>query len=237
MDSIIEVLYEDEAVLAVNKPAGVLSAPDRYDPDAPVASRELEMEHGRLWPVHRLDAETSGALLFAKTEAAHAALSAAFEAREVKKVYHAVVTGRPTWTETTCELALTPDGDRQHRTIIDGAGKPSVTEFTVLGCHAKMAIVEARPLTGRTHQIRVHLAALGYPVACDPLYGNGGPIFLSRIKRRWKGDEYGERPLIARTALHAFSVEFPHPVTGQAMRVEAPYPKDFRALVTQLRRL
>ncbi len=164
-------------------------------------------------------------------------LSMSFEAREVRKVYHAVVNGRPTWTDTTCELSLSPDGDRMHRTIIDGAGKPCITEFHVIGAHAKMAVLETRPLTGRTHQIRVHLAALGYPVACDPLYGDGKPVLLSKIKRRWKGDEKSERPLISRTALHAFSIEFAHPLTGLAMRIEAPYPKDFRALVTQLEKL
>ena len=77
-----------------------------------------------------------------------------------------------------------------------------------------MGIVEARPLTDRTHQMRIHLAALGYPVACDPLYGDGKPLFLSKIKRRWKGDETSERPLMTRTALHVFSIEFDHPVTG-----------------------
>lgn len=237
MNDIIAVIFKDDSILAVNKPSGLLSAPDRYDPDALVVSRELEMEHGRLWPVHRLDLDTSGILLYARNEEAHRVLSMAFEAHEVKKKYHAVVNGRPTWTDTVCELALSPDGDRMHRTIIDGAGKPSVTEFHIIGAHAKMAIVEARPLTGRTHQIRVHLTALGYPVACDPLYGDGKPLLLSKIKRRWKGDEKSERPMISRTALHAFSIEFAHPLTGVQVRLEAPYPKDFRALVTQLEKL
>jgi len=237
MNDEITVLYEDETILAVNKPSGLLSAPDRYDPDAKVVSRELEMEYGRVWTVHRLDLDTSGILLFAKDDETHRALSVMFEERAVQKAYHAVIAGRPSWTETVCDLSLTPDGDRMHRTIIDGAGKPSVTDFTVLGCYSKMAIVEARPRTGRTHQIRIHLAALGYPVACDPLYGDGKPVFLSKIKRRWKGDDEHERPLITRTALHAFSIEFVHPATGVAMRLEAPYPKDFKALVTQLRKM
>jgi len=237
MNDEITVLFQDETILAVNKPSGLLSAPDRYDPDAKVVSRELEMEYGRVWTVHRLDLDTSGVLLFAKDEETHRALSVQFEEREVSKAYHAVICSRPSWTETTCDMSLTPDGDRMHRTIIDGAGKPSVTDFTVLGCHAKMAIIEARPRTGRTHQIRVHLAALGYPVACDPLYGDGKPVFLSKIKRRWKGDDERERPLITRTALHAFFIEFTHPTTGKSMRIEAPYPKDFKALVTQLRKM
>jgi RluA family pseudouridine synthase len=233
----IPIMYEDENLLVVNKPSGLLSAPDRYDPDAPVVSRELEAAHGRLWPVHRLDKDTSGALLFARDEDAHKALSIAFEFAQVHKTYRAVARGRPSWTVTSCELPLMPDGDRLHRTIIDGTGKPSVTDFTVLGVHGQLAIVEAFPRTGRTHQIRVHLAALGYPVVCDPLYGDGEPLFLSKEKRRWKGDPHSERPLISRTALHAFRIEFAHPATGIAMSLEAPYPKDFRALITQLEKI
>jgi len=85
--------------------------------------------------------------------------------------------------------------------------------------------------------VRVHLAALGYPVACDPLYGDGKPVFLSKIKRRWKGDDAKERPLISRTAVHASSIRFVHPTTGAPVMIEAPYPKDFKALVVQLRKM
>lgn len=233
----IDILYQDDWLFIVNKPAGLLSAPDRYDPDAPVVSRELEMEFGHLWAVHRLDKDTSGVLVFARTEEAHRAMSVAFEGRKVHKAYHAVVNGRPSWQETTCALPLMPDGDRMHRTIVDGSAKESLTEFRIMGLHARMAIVEASPVTGRTHQVRVHLAALGHPIACDPLYGDGKPVFLSHIKRRWKGDEYKERPLISRTALHAYSIRFDHPEDGRPLAFEAPYPKDFRALVTQLSKL
>lgn len=237
MNEEIMVLYEDDSLLAVNKPSGMLSAPDRYDPDARAVSRELGMERGRLWPVHRLDEDTSGVLLFARDEDTQRALSALFEEREVESAYHAVLNGRPSWTETSCDFSLTQDGDRMHRTIIDGAGKPSATDFKVLGCHSKMAIVEARPRTNRVHQVRVHLAAIGYPVACDPLYGDGKPVFLSKIKRRWKGDDAKERPLISRTAIHASSIRFVHPSTGATVLIEAPYPKDFKALVVQLRKM
>ncbi|MBP7264267.1 MAG: RNA pseudouridine synthase, partial [Spirochaetia bacterium] len=207
MNKEIEVIYHDQDILAVNKPAGMLSAPDRYDPDAPVLSRQLEGDYGRLWPVHRLDLDTSGIVVLARSEEAHRALSVAFELGQVHKAYRAVVKGRPSWTETVCELPLTPDGDRKHRTIVDGNGKPCITDFSVIGTHGPLAIVEARPQTGRTHQIRVHLAAIGYPIVCDPLYGDGEPVYLSKIKRRWKGDEYAERPLIIRTALHALTID------------------------------
>jgi len=113
-------------------------------------------------------------------------------------------------------------------------GKPARTVVTVLKSFEGYTLVEASSETERTHQVRVHLAALGYPVACDPLYGDGKPILLSSIKRRWKGDPFEERPLLSRTALHAASIEFPHPRTNKIIRVEAPYPKDLRATLAQL---
>jgi RluA family pseudouridine synthase len=232
------VLFSDESLLAVDKPAGILSIPDRYDPDAPVAVAELRGAWGKLLVVHRLDKDTSGVLLYARSVEAHQALSVAFESRSVAKVYRALVRGVPTWEESSCDLPMRPDGDRLHRTVIDAhKGKPSVTAFVVVARYKDCALVEARPQTGRTHQVRVHLAALGHPCLCDPLYGDGAPLLLSKLKRRWKGDPFDERPLLARAALHALSAEFPHPLTGASLRIEAPLPKDMRAAITQLEKL
>ncbi|MBN1241626.1 MAG: RluA family pseudouridine synthase [Spirochaetales bacterium] len=238
MKAIIPVLLEDPAFLAVDKPAGFLVIPDRYDVLAPVVSVRLEDAYGSLLTVHRLDKDTSGALLYARSAEAHAALSKAFEKRVVEKTYRAVVLGEPEWDETVCEIPLLPDGDPMHRTVADPErGKPSRTRFRVLGRHGRFSLVEAQLDTGRTHQIRVHLKALGHPVACDRLYGDGKPVKLSAFKRKWRGDEFEERPLLARVGLHAFSIAFPHPVTGERVEVEAPYPRDLRALVTQLEKL
>ena len=226
----------------MDKPSGWLSIADRYDPDAPVLVRELEKTEGELFIVHRLDKDTSGVLIFARNADAHRALSEAFETRSVAKTYRAIVRGSPSWDEESCDFPLKADGDRRHRTIVDaGAGKKALTRFTVLeryrGSAFSAALVEAHPESGRTHQIRVHLAALGYPVLCDPLYGSPEPLLLSKVKGKWKGDAYSERPLLARTALHAVSVEFAHPRTGEALRIEAPLPKDLRAAITQLGKL
>lgn len=238
MQTPIPVIFSDEALLAVDKPAGMLSIPDRWDPDLPDAVSELKAEWGKLFVVHRLDKDTTGLLIFAKSPEAHQGMSAAFESRSVAKVYRALVRGSPTWDETSCELALMPDGDRLHRTVITAHhGKRSVTSFVVLARYKDFALVEARPETGRTHQVRVHLSALGHPCLCDPLYGDGEALLLSKIKRRWKGDPYGERPLLARAALHALSAEFPHPVTGELLRLESPLPKDMRAAMAQLEKL
>lgn len=235
------VLYSDDDVLAVDKSPGYLAVPDRWDPDAPVVAAALRAQWGRLFIVHRIDKDTSGLLVFARNAEAHRAMNEAFGTGAVRKVYRALVRGLPAWDETECDLPLTVDGDRAHRTVIDAhRGKRATTAFHVVeryaarGAFPGAALVEARPETGRTHQIRVHLASLGHPCICDPLYGDGKPLLLSAFKRKWKGDPFEERPLIARSALHALSAEFEHPRSRAPLRLEAPLPKDMRAAMSQL---
>jgi len=135
-------------------------------------------------------------------------------------------------------LALKPDADRLHRTLIDRTrGKEASTTFRVLERYSDYSLVEAMPEGGRTHQIRVHLASTGWPILADPLYGDGKPLLLSAIKRNWKGDPFDEKPLVARTALHALSVRFAHPASGETMSFEAPMPKDMRAAIAQLSKI
>ncbi|HTX74079.1 MAG TPA: RluA family pseudouridine synthase [Rectinemataceae bacterium] len=237
----IPVIHSDPFILAVDKSAGYLAIPDRYDPDAPVLAERLRKDWGRLFVVHRIDRDTTGLLLYARSPEAHRAMSEAFSTGAVKKVYRALVRGIPEWTETRCELPLKVDGDRLHRTVVDGhRGKACSTGFRVVETYAARGafpgatLIEALPESGRTHQIRVHLSALGFPCLCDPLYGDGKPFLLSSFKKRWKGDPFEERPLLARSALHALSAEFLHPDSGEPMRLEAPLPKDMRAAITQL---
>lgn len=231
----IPVLYSDPSIIVVDKPSGVLSIPDRYDPDAEVLTSLLASEFGRLWVVHRIDKDTSGVLVFARNAEAHRVMNGAFGTHAVSKSYRALVRGVPDEDEWSCDLALRPDADRLHRTLVDARrGKEASTSFRVLERYRDYALVEALPEGGRTHQIRVHLAATGWPIVADPLYGDGKPLLLSAIKRKWKGDPFDEKPLIARTALHALRVEFAHPEGGAAMRFEAPFPRDLRAAITQL---
>jgi RluA family pseudouridine synthase len=238
MPSPLPILHSDEALLAIDKPSGLLSIPDHWDPDVPDAVTELKPAWGKLFVVHRLDKDTSGVLLFARDADSHKALSAAFESRSVAKVYRALVRGVPAWDEMACDLPLMPDGDKLHRTVVAAHhGKQSRTVFLVVARYKDSALVEARPETGRTHQVRVHLASLGHPCLCDVLYGDGEALLLSKLKRRWRGDPFDERPLLARAALHALSAEFPHPSTGAAFKVEAPLPKDMRATIAQLEKL
>lgn len=217
----MRVLYQDDYLLAIDKPAGLPTLPDGYDRAAPDVRGLLEPDFGRLWIVHRLDRGTSGVLLLARSADAHRALNAQFEAHAVRKVYHALVSGRPDWTERTLDWPLRPDGDRRHRTVIDARrGKPAVTQVRVLERLAVAALLEARPETGRTHQIRAHLAHAGYPLLGDELYGPGESIGV-----------------LARTALHALSIDCTHPITHQPLSIAAPYPEDFSMALAALRSL
>lgn len=234
----IEVLFDDEHLLAVTKPAGVASVHDGARPNDPDLHAVLEDHEGELFPIHRLDKETSGVIVFARTEEAHRAMSVMFETREVQKTYHAIVMGLPAWEEHTVEALLLPDGDRRHRTLIDAQrGKPAVTHFRVLERLKQFTLVEALPETGRTHQIRVHAAQMGHPVAVDDLYGDRKPIFLSHFKRGYRVNSEEELPLMGRLALHALRLRFVHPITGESLDLQAPYPKDFNATIKQLGKL
>jgi tRNA pseudouridine32 synthase/23S rRNA pseudouridine746 synthase len=215
----LTILYQDEYLLAVNKPAGLPTLPDGYNRAAPCLIDLFKQQMGRVWVVHRLDRDTSGVIVLARTAEVHRALNIAFDARDVHKVYHAIVIGVPAWDEHLIDLPLRPDGDRRHRTVIDRArGKPAVTRVRVLERFAQHALIEARPETGRTHQIRSHLAARDLPLAGDVLYG--GKDAASFVQR---------------TALHARSIEFTHPVTHESVRLSAPYSEDFILVLTQLR--
>lgn len=229
------VLLCDEALLVVDKPAGLPTLPDGYDPQAPHLKSLLEPEYGRLWIVHRLDRFTSGVIVLARTAQAHRALNAQFQEHTVEKVYHAIVTGDPDWDEMTIDLPLRADGDRRHRTLVDSqSGKPSVTRFRVMERFAGYSLVQAVPHTGRVHQIRAHLRAAGFPLAGDALYG--GALLWATWDRQGSALEEGTgSPLLARPALHAWSLTFQHPLTGQRRRFEAPYPPDLEAALAALR--
>jgi len=233
------VVYSDDDIVVLNKRSGILIAADRYDENAPRLDLLAEKEFGKLFAVHRIDKDTSGLIIYARNADSQRALSMQFEKRLVHKTYHALVYGHPIWKELDVKLPLLPDGDARHRTTIDKRnGKPSETQFRLIGNCGPFSWVEAKPVTGRTHQIRVHLNSQGFSIVCDPLYGgNQKPIRLSEIKKRWNGDEEEERPLLSRLALHAYKIELEHPKTGEKISFEAPYPKDMEATRKQLAKI
>ncbi len=216
----LEVLFEDQYILCINKPAGLLSIRDGYDPSLPYVTSLLEPRYGRLWVVHRLDKGTSGLFLLARTKESHASLNTAFEHRQVHKTYHAIVVGRPPWEEFIADAPLKIDGDRNHRTVVDRLnGKPAQTKFRVLKRFGDYSLIEASPLTGYTHQIRAHLLHSGFPILADPLYTPH--LEKSGVKA------IPDLP-IQRLALHAFALDFRHPVSSLDLHLVAEYPEDFQ---------
>ncbi len=232
------VLFEDASVIAFDKPSGLLVAPDRSDTTKPSlmgwARRTVSTP---VFNVHRVDRDTSGIVLCAKTRDALRVLCRSFDGPGVEKRYLALVRGRPSWDERRVDLALAPDPENPNRMRADRNGKPSSTEFRVLTRWRGYAKVEALPLSMRTHQIRVHLASLGCPIVSDRYYGGGRPFYLSEIKRDYKQKpDRPENPMMGRLALHAASLSFRHPTTGAAVVVRAPLPHDFEVAFRYLDR-
>lgn len=230
------VIFADADLLAINKPPGLLSLPHGFDPRQPHIRALLEEEFGRLWIVHRLDRDTSGIMVLARNPDAHRALNDQFAGRKVRKTYHALVKGSPEWETYEVQLPLRKNGDRRHRTVVDlTGGQAAHTTMRVLTRFHERTLVEAEPHSGRTHQIRVHLAALNLPLIGDSLYGDGRPLFLSMLKPGFRAGRKPECALIERPALHAHTLDCLHP-NGETLHLQAPYPSDFNAAVRQLSR-
>ncbi len=209
----MDILFQDESIIAVNKPSGLLTIRDGYNPDLPTVKSLLELDFGRCWIVHRLDKETSGILLVARNEAAHRSLNLAFENHQIRKIYHALIFGFPLNKEFIIDFPLRIDGDRRHRTIVDyDQGKPAKSKITIINIFQDCCLAEIRPETGYTHQIRSHLASIGHPILGDRLY---------------KKTNTNPSEVIARTALHAYEITFIHPSTHSHVKLSAPYPDDF----------
>jgi RluA family pseudouridine synthase len=235
-----EILHLDEQLIVVDKPAGILSAPGRGDRPSVadlLRDRAELADNPALRIVHRLDRDASGVLILARTLQAQRQLVAAFANRRIDKTYLALVTGYVPG-EGRVELRLTYDR-RHHRVhASERRGKPAVTRFRIAQRVAGNTLLQCRPLTGRTHQIRAHLAAIGHPLTVDPLYGGGEAVLLSSYKPNYRPSaRRPERPLIERLTLHALRIALEHPTSGQTLTFESAVPKDLRATINQLARL
>jgi tRNA pseudouridine32 synthase / 23S rRNA pseudouridine746 synthase len=201
----MKILFEDESLLVVDKPAGVPVIPERDSKDC--LQKDLEVAHGRLFVVHRLDKDTSGVILFARTADVHRRLNGLFESRQVEKTYLAWVLGSPQREDGVVNAALREFGSG--RTGVDPRGKPASTRWRVKRRAGEKTLLEVQPATGRRHQIRVHLYSLGHPVLGDRLYGESRPV--------------GGAP---RLMLHALELSFPWD-NPKPLRFRADPPGEF----------
>jgi RluA family pseudouridine synthase len=212
----MDVLFEDSSILVVNKPSGLATIPGGWETESTSLVAQLEADYGRIWVVHRLDKVTSGLVVLARSAEAHRSLNMQFERHEIRKMYHAIVVGSPSWGEHTARHPLLINVGHTHRTVVDhGKGKPSETTFRVMERFNGYALLAAIPASGRTHQVRVHAYALGLPLLGDLLYSAPAT------------------DLITRPALHAYSLEFS--LDNKLLHFTAPHPEDFEQALIKIR--
>lgn len=225
------ICYENDHFLVVNKPAHMASLDDRNDPQNVQKLAKAYSEH--LSVCHRLDKDTSGCLLLAKGPEAYRHASIQFEKRGVNKIYHAFVDGLTEFREERVALSILPL-EKGMVVINKEKGKEAETYFTTLENFKLNSLIECRPITGRMHQIRIHLATLKAPIINDEMYG-GKPLFLSQLKKKFNlSREEEERPIIQRFALHAYALSFNN--FSEQITVKADYPKDMQVLYKQLKK-
>lgn len=230
------IIFQHEDFVAVDKPSGLLTIPDREGKDLSLKLL-LKEEYGDVFTVHRLDRNTSGVVVFALNEAMHKHLSQQFEGRETEKMYNGLVLGKPVESKGTVHEPIAEHPVKKGLMTVWRKGKESLTEYTVLDSYRLFSWMQFKILTGRTHQIRVHMKHIGHPVACDDLYGDGKPVLLSQIKTKFKlsrADEE-EKPLLNRLALHSSRLSF-NGLNGEHFTLEAPLPKDLKATLNQLQK-
>lgn len=259
----LEVVYEDQDLLAINKQADLIVHPARGNWTGTLVNalayyfrqnwRDISElptsgEVYRPGIVHRLDRDTTGIMLIAKSELALWRLGRQFELRKIHKTYTAIVHGVPAADQDVIDAPIGKHPKiREKYAVHRDTGRPypvtskeAVTRYKVLqrfhrvgACRAGFALVELYPQTGRTHQLRVHMSAIGHPIVGDRMYG-GGPVYRSQLLGR---PDVAEGPLITRQALHAHTIEFRHPRSGKEMILTAPWPADFVAALKELQEL
>lgn len=230
-----EIVSLTDTYVAVSKPAGMLTLPDRHDTGLPHLKGWLQQRYADIHVVHRLDKDTSGLLLFARSAAAHQYYNQLFEDRQIDKYYLGLVHGQPLQAEGTLDAALAPHPTIKGLMHTHARGKESKTGYTVLQQWSHYSLVAFKLYTGRMHQIRVHCRHWGHPIVCDPLYGSAQPILLSSVKKKYKlsKNQENEQPIFNRLGLHSHRLVF-QDMQSQPIALEAPQPKAFAAFMKQL---
>ncbi len=231
----IQIIFQDDDLLVVNKPARLLTLPDRFVPEKPNLITILKGQYPDVMTNHRLDKDTSGILVFTRNAAAHANVSKQFEARTLTKIYDTLVKGIVSEDQGVIDQPIEPHPAIDGKMRVWKGGKPSRSAYEVVQRFRQFTWLKVRIDTGRTHQIRVHCAHIGHALAVDPLYGGDEGVYLSSFKHNYRLNRtHDEQPLIDRLTLHASSITLKHPSTGEVMTFEAPLPKDLRAVQNQL---
>jgi 23S rRNA pseudouridine1911/1915/1917 synthase len=237
MNEKINILYQDESIIAIDKQAGMLTIPDRYRKDIPNLKRILTEKFGEIFIVHRLDKDTSGVLVFAKNADSHRNLNLQFQDNLPKRIYHVLVSGIFRKDELEIDIPIIPDPTNPSLSIPSARGKDSKTIVTVLERFKNTTLLQCELVTGRHHQIRVHCGAVGHPLLVDEIYGANDKFFLSSIKRKYhKGRNQEEKPIIQRVSMHSYQLGIIHPTRNEEINFQAEYPKDFKASLTLLRK-
>jgi RluA family pseudouridine synthase len=234
----IEIIYEDGDILVINKPSGISVTKDRSGKESllHILQKQLCNQPTDLRLVHRLDKDASGVMLLAKNVAAQTILTTCFSERLVRKTYLAFVRGAPRDKQGLVQAPLAvSEKNPQLMTIDPRKGKDSVTEWKLLADFGTVALLAVFPLTGRTHQIRIHLQSIGLPLAVDPLYGSKAGLFLSEFKPDYRlGKDEVEKPLIDRLTLHSYQLEFNQPPLNAPKYFVARLDKKFAAAIKML---
>jgi 23S rRNA pseudouridine955/2504/2580 synthase/23S rRNA pseudouridine1911/1915/1917 synthase len=230
------VIYEDDQLLIADKPSGLTVIPERFNTTKPCLQSILQEKYGKLWVVHRIDRETTGLVCFARNEEAHKNLSKQFETREVRKFYKVIVSGRLEGTEGEIDSPIMERPHKLGTMMVHPKGKEALTLFSVEEQFRSCALLNVEIKTGRTHQIRVHFAAVGHPLLVDSIYGQHAAFYLSSIKKKYKQSDPEEKPIISRLTLHAYELELNHPFTGERMKFTSTLPHDMEALLKVLRK-
>lgn len=225
----VDIIYEDSDIIVINKPKGMVVHPANGNPDGTLVNAvmaickdSLSGIGGEIRPgiVHRLDKDTSGAIIVAKNDKAHIVLSDALKKHEIKKTYIALVRGIIKENEATINMPIARSKTDRKKMAVDKNGKEAITHFKVLDrFKGKYTLLEINIETGRTHQIRVHLSHIGFPIIGDEVYSNG--------KNEWQ---------ISGQCLHAKSLDFKHPITGKQMHIEAKMPEYFENIIKELKK-
>ena len=242
-DIALDILFEDDSMVAINKPPSMVVHPAKGNWQGTLTSalafhfQNLSSVGGPTRPgiVHRLDRDTSGVILIAKTDRAHRALSSQFEHRTVQKEYFTIVSPSPDRDRDVIDKPIGAHPYQREKKAIrenHSTSKQAQSYFEVVERFEGFASLIVKPKTGRTHQIRVHLAHIGCPVLCDRLYSGRAALSLQQINRRTEDDHM----ILDRQALHAHRIEFDHPSTGDRMKLAAPLPDDINRMLNTLRR-